>query len=117
MASFYSLTELSNIGFKKFGSNVLISRHCQIYNPQNITIGNNVRIDDFCLISGGDHINFGNYIHISSHCGLWGNHGITLCDFTNVSSGTKIFSESDDFKGNFLTGPTIPKKYRNNNYT
>lgn len=114
MGSFYSLKELSGLGLRKFGDNVLISRYAQIYNPQNITIGNNVRIDDFCIVSGGSFINIGDYIHIGSHCGLWGNHGITMRDFTNISSGTKLYSESDDFMGNFLIGPTIPNKYRNN---
>jgi acetyltransferase-like isoleucine patch superfamily enzyme len=113
MSSFYSLEELRNIGLKKFGRNVLISRYTRIYHPQNISIGNNVRIDDFCVISGSKYITMGDYIHIASHCGLWGNHGITMCDFSNVSSGTKIYSESDDFKGDYLMGPTVPQKYRN----
>ena len=51
MNSFYSKEELKEIGFKKYGENVLISRKTSIYNPEKIIIGNNVRIDDFCILS------------------------------------------------------------------
>jgi|SRR5579862_5451367 len=114
MSSFYTKFELLNLRLKKIGNNVLISKFCQIYNPENISIGDNVRIDDFCVISGGKFVDIGNYIHIASHCGIWGNRGVIMYDFSNISSGVKIYSESDDFKGFYLTGPVIPKKYRIN---
>lgn len=114
MSSFYTKIELFNLGLKKVGQNVLISKFCRIYNPENIMIGDNVRIDDFCVISGGKFINIGDYVHIASHCGIWGNCGVIMCNFSNISSGVKVYSESDDFKGFCLTGPVIPKKYRIN---
>lgn len=45
--SFLSENELKAIGFKCYGSNVLISRKASIYGAANISIGDNVRIDDF----------------------------------------------------------------------
>lgn len=112
MTSFLTIQELTNMKFKCFGHNVLISKHATFYNNHNISIGSNVRIDDFCLISGGSYINIGNYIHISSHCGIWGNCGVTIHDFTNISSGSKVYSETDDFSGNSLVGPMVPKRFR-----
>ena len=113
--SFISREVLLQYGFNKVGTNVLISRHATFYNCQFINIGDNVRIDDFCLISGGknnNYLNIGNNIHISSHCGIWAQNGINIEDFSNISSGCKIYSESDDFSGNFLIGPMVPDEYR-----
>ena len=69
MDSFYSQNELLELGFKKIGTNVLISKKSSIYNAQNIEIGDNVRIDDFCLLSGT--IKLGNYIHIGAYSALY----------------------------------------------
>lgn len=63
-SNFYTEQELSELGLKSFGKNVLISRKCSIYGADNVTIGSHVRIDDFCVLSG--HITIGNYIHISA---------------------------------------------------
>jgi dTDP-4-amino-4,6-dideoxy-D-glucose acyltransferase len=116
MTSFLSRAQLQKRSFKSLGENVLISRYSRIYNPSQIQIGNNVRIDDFCLLSGGPTgakgIQIGDHVHIASHCGLWGQQGIILSDFCGISSGSKIYSESDDFSGLSLTGPTIPEQYK-----
>ena len=112
--SYLSLKQLSKLGFNKIGYNVLISKKCSVYGAKNIKIGNNVRIDDFTLLSGGIYLYIGNYVHISSHCGIWGNSGIKINDFCGISSGTKIYSEIDDFSGKTLTGPMIPLKYKTN---
>jgi acetyltransferase-like isoleucine patch superfamily enzyme len=110
MTSFYTNEELSSIGFKSFGDNVLISRKCSIYGASTITIGNNVRIDDFCILSG--IISIGSNIHIAPFCGLFGSKGIVLHDFSGLSSRVTIYSESDDYMGKGLTSPVIPNKYR-----
>jgi len=67
--SFLSKNELRQVGFARYGRNVLISRKVSFYYPEKIEIGNNVRIDDFCILSG--HIVMGNYIHIAAYCGLF----------------------------------------------
>lgn len=112
MDSFYKFDELVHIGFKSLGNNVLISRSAKIYNPHIIEIGSNVRIDDFSFISGGKGIIFGNYIHISANVCIWGNNGLKIGDFVTISSGSRIFTESDDFSGNYLLGPMVPWEYR-----
>lgn len=111
---FFSKEELKSIGFDSLGSNVLISNKVSIYNPRNIRIGSNVRIDDFCIISAGEcGIEIGNYVHIACYVSLIGKELIKLNDFVGISSKTAVYSSSDDYSGNYLTGPTIPNKYKN----
>ena len=62
---FYSESELKNLGFKKIGSNVLISKKASLYGVSQMEIGDNVRIDDFCILSG--NIMLGSNIHISAY--------------------------------------------------
>lgn len=106
MNSFYSEDELSQIGLKKIGSNVKVSRFARFYSTENIEIGSNVRIDDFCILSG--NIILGNHIHISAYTVLYGQKGITLDDYSGLSPRCTIFSASDDFSGNYLIGPVHP---------
>jgi galactoside O-acetyltransferase len=41
-----------------------------------------------------------------------GEPGIFLDDFCGISYGSHIFSQSDDYSGIALTGPTVPLPYR-----
>ena len=50
--SYYSDTELLQIGLRRIGKNVKISTCAKIYDAEKIEIGDNSRIDDFCVISG-----------------------------------------------------------------
>lgn len=112
MTSFYSDDELKQLGIKKIGDNVKISRFARIYGGEHLEIGNNVRIDDFCIISG--NVKIGNHVHISAAVLLFGgNSGIELCDFTGLSSRTAVYAESDDYSGEAMTTPAVPNEYRN----
>lgn len=112
MNSFYDDEELKNIGFKRIGCNVKISRKCSIYGSENICIGSNVRIDDFCILSG--KIQLGNNIHVAAYSALYGGtDGIVIEDFANLSSRVSIYSVSDDYSGETMTNPTVPDKYKN----
>jgi dTDP-4-amino-4,6-dideoxy-D-glucose acyltransferase len=111
---FYTKEELHKIGFKSIGENVLISDKASIYNAKNIEIGSNVRIDDFCILSAGEGgIKLGNYIHIACYAHLIGSGPIICEDHTQISGKVSIYSSSDDFSGNYLVGPTVPKEYTN----
>jgi len=103
MNSFYTEKELAELGLKKYGKSVLISRKSSIFAPESISIGENVRIDDFCVLSGD--ITIGSHIHIAAYCGLFGSMGIELHDFSGLSSRVTIYSAMDDFSGNYLVGP------------
>jgi galactoside O-acetyltransferase len=109
--SFYSQEELEDLGLKKFGKNVFISRYARLYSPELIEIGHDVRIDDFCILSGD--IKLGSYIHISAYSALYGKFGIEMEDYTGLSPRCTAFSASDDFSGEYLIGPMIDKKYTN----
>ena len=109
--SFYSRNEIKNLGFKIVGENVLISRKASIYKPSEITVGSNVRIDDFCILSG--RINIGSFIHISAYSALYARFGIVLEDFVTISGKTLIYSQTDDYSGEFMTNPTLPDHLTN----
>ena len=108
---FLSREQLSEIGLKGFGDNVLISDKASFYSPGEITIGSNVRIDDFCIFSG--NITLGNYIHISAYCALYGKFGIVMEDYAGLSPRCSLFSASDDFGGDYLISPMAPMEFTN----
>ncbi|MBL57416.1 MAG: galactoside O-acetyltransferase [Flavobacteriales bacterium] len=109
--SFYSRNELSKLGFKSIGENVLVSTKCSIYSPNEIVLGNNVRIDDFTILSGS--IRIGNNVHISAFCGLYARNGIEIMDYSGLSPRSTIFSAMDDFSGEFLINPTVDNHLTN----
>ena len=108
---YYSENELKEIGIKKYGTNIFISRNSILYHPEQLEIGNNVRIDDFTTISG--KVILGNYIHIAQFCGLYGGSmGIFMDDFSGLSSKVTIYATSNDYSGNTMTNPMVPAKYK-----
>lgn len=112
MNSFYSIEELSNIGFATFGKDVLISRHAAIYRPEKISLGHHVRIDDFTILSGGIGIEVGNYVHLSAYSAVYGGAGVVFEDYTGLSPRSTVFSVSDDFSGKSLVHPFFPKELK-----
>ena len=111
MNSFYTEKELLELGLKRYGKNVLISRKCSMYSPKEISIGNNVRIDDFCILSG--NITLGSNIHIAAYCALYGTFGIEMEDYTGLSPRCTIFSATDDFSGDYLISPMVEQSKTN----
>lgn len=109
--SFYSQEELSQIGLKSYGNNVLISRYARLYSPHKISIGDNVRIDDFCILSG--EVTLGSHIHISPYVALYGAMGIEFEDYTGISAHSVIYSAMDDFGGDYLVGSVHPEELTN----
>ncbi len=110
--SFYSEEELKGIGFKSLGKNVSISRKTSIYTPEKMSIGNNVRIDDFAVLSG--NITIGDHVHVAVYCALFGgSNGIVIEDYAGISSNSVVYSETDDYSGEYMTNPTVPAPFRN----
>jgi len=101
------------MGIKLFGNNIKISKFCNIYNPQNLILHNNIRIDDFTILSCNDKIEIHDYVHIASQCYISSSKGILFNKYTTISSGVKLFGGSDDYSGNFMTNPTVPKDFLN----
>jgi len=111
MTSFLSIEELSYVGFKSYGENVLISKYAKFYHPERIVIGNNVRIDDFCILSAGGKIEIGNYIHIACYTSIIGEGNVTIEDFCSISGRVSIYSSSDDYMGLAMTNPMVPSSF------
>jgi acetyltransferase-like isoleucine patch superfamily enzyme len=112
--AFLSWKQIHAMGFKSFGSGVQISDKASIYNAHNISVGDNSRIDDFVILSAGEGgIEIGRYVHIACYAAIIGKGKVTLKDFVGVSSRVNIYSSNDDYSGEFMTGPCVPKEYTN----
>jgi acetyltransferase-like isoleucine patch superfamily enzyme len=108
--AYYTENELKKLGFKSIGKNVKISDKASIYNHDKIEIGDNSRIDDFSVVSG--RVSIGRNVHITPQCLVaGGKKGIFFSDFSAIAYGVKVFSQSDDYSGKYMTNPTVPHKY------
>lgn len=110
-SNFYSLEELLSIGFEKVSSTALISRKASIYGAENMEIGDHVRIDDFCILSG--KIKIGSYVHISAYTAIYASFGVEINDFVTISGRVSIYSQNDDYSGEFMTNPMVPEQFTN----
>jgi len=110
--AFLSVEKVKKIGLKSVGNNVLISDKAVFYRPERIIIGNNVRIDDFCVIA--NNVILHNYIHIAIFACLLSdeNSVIEMENFSGVAYQSLLLTNTDDYSGNFMTNPTITKKFR-----
>lgn len=111
---YYNSKELLDLGFTIIGKDVKIAKKSTIIGFDKISIGNNVRIDDYVtIICAEGYLKIGNHIHIGSHSHIACGGGVVLNDFCGLSQGVKIYSTSDDYSGQSLTNPTIPKEFLN----
>lgn len=111
-SSYLNEHDLQNFGFKSIGKNVKISSDARIYGQENISIGNDVRIDDFVILSAAKgSIEIGSYVFIARNCHLSGTLGITMHDFSILAANTVIYSASDDYGGDYLTGQAISQEF------
>lgn len=111
---FYSEKELETLSFNRIGKNCKISKKTSFYGASRISLGDDVRIDDFCVISAGSGgISLGNNVHIAVQVSIIGAAEIVLEDFCGLSSKVCLYSSNDDYSGDYMTGPTLPKKFTN----
>lgn len=109
---YYTENDLKDVGFKALGCNVKIAKDNTIVGLENISIGDNVRIDSYCvIIAAGGWLDLGSHIHLGGLCYLSAGSGIRMEDFSGLSQGVRIYSQTDDYSGKYLTNPTIPEKY------
>lgn len=110
---YYNSAELRQAGFKSVGTNVQIAKNSTIVGVSNIEIGSNVRIDSYTsIIAEGDgFVKLGSYIHIGSYVYIGASKGVVLDDFSGLSQGVKIYSQSDDYSGEYMTNPMISDEY------
>jgi acetyltransferase-like isoleucine patch superfamily enzyme len=107
---FYTDAELAVAGFRCLGRNVKIKRSAGLFFTENISVGDNSRIDDFTIIvASREPVTIGKHVHISSHCYISGRDGFAMDDFSTLAPGVLIFTASDDYTGQKLTNPTLPR--------
>src|SRR4051794_27147916 len=109
---YLSRAKLAKLGLGSFGEDVLISDLCSIHGASALHLGNHVRIDDFAVITAGARVEIGSHIHIGAHVFISGMNGLRMGDFSGISSGSTIFTSADDLSGAWLTGPTVPGRFR-----
>ena len=110
--SFLTEQELRKFGFKSLGKDVLLSSKASVYTPHLITLGDNCRVDDFCVLSG--QITLGKNSSVAVFCNLAaGRSHISIADFSTLAYGCHIIAQSDDYSGQTLTNPTIPREFKN----
>lgn len=110
---YYTEDDLKDAGFKSLGKHVLVARNCTIVGLHNISIGDHSRIDGYSTLVAPDdgYIHIGAHVHVGGYCFLSGGAGITLDDFSGLSQGVRIYSRTDDYSGQYLTNPTVPKEF------
>lgn len=108
--AYLSEDALRGMGFAELGRNVKISDKAAIYGADQMRIGDNSRIDDFCVVSG--NVQMQRNSHLSPFCLVnGGTAGVSIGEFTGLSYGVKVFAHSDDYSGEALIGPTVPREY------
>jgi acetyltransferase-like isoleucine patch superfamily enzyme len=111
-STYLTENDLRDYGFRSLGKNVRISSDARIYGQQNIAIGDDVRIDDFAILSASNgFIEIGNHVFIARNCHLSGTMGLRIHDFVTLAGNVTIYSASDDYSGESLTGQAIPAEY------
>lgn len=109
---------MTNISkYRNIGGDVYINETVIIKRPHLCDIGSHNAIDNGVTIS--TELIMGDYIHIAPYVVVIGGaeSKLVLEDFSFVAAGTKIVCGSEDYTGNGLVGPTIPKELRVINYS
>lgn len=110
--TFYTEEELKELGLKKYGRDVRISKYCIIKYPELVEVGNHIAIDAFVFIN--TRLKLGSFIHIAPYSSIFGGKDsyCEMQDFSGLSQGVKVICGTDDYSGIALANPTIPRKYR-----
>ncbi len=110
---FLSKKQVAAIGFRNVGDDVLIDEAAIFIGAERLSIGSKVRIDAHTIIScPKDEVRVGSHVHLAVGVLLYCGGGVELEDFVGLSPRTTVFSETDDFLEGYLTGPTVPAKFR-----
>lgn len=88
----------------------IISPDAKYFGSGEVWIGENSRIDDGCILTGD--VTLGRHIHLAPYCVIYGRSGVSIDDFSGFGAFTAMHSESDDYTGASLFGPTVPDDLR-----
>ncbi len=113
-SGFIEPAQLAGLGLAAVGDDVNIDAGATFYGAERISLGSHVRIDTGAVLSAGaGGITIGDHVHISVRVTLIGAARIEIGSFVSVSVGTTVFSSNDDYRGGWLSGPTVPDDLRN----
>lgn len=112
LSGYYTSDDLRAAGIGAVGRNVRLHRNLNVYRLDNLFLGDDVVIDAYVSLIASGEIRIGSNVHIASYCHLSGGAGIELMDFSGLSQGTRVYSQNDDYSGEWLTGPTVPPDLR-----
>jgi acetyltransferase-like isoleucine patch superfamily enzyme len=101
-----------SLAFQACGQDVQIYPRAHIVSPETISIGDSVIIDDFVFLVGGVETRIGSFVHLASFSSYLGGGNLVIEAYAGVSSGCRIYTGTDDFLGESMTGPTIPDEFR-----
>ena len=104
--------QAKSLPFRACGEDVQIYPRAHVVSPETISIGDSVIIDDFVFLVGGVETRIGSFVHLASFSSYLGGGRLVVEDFAGISSGSRIYTGTDDFLGESLTGPTIPDALR-----
>lgn len=108
---YYTQEELSNMGFKHLGKNVMLSDKACIYHPERTELHDYCRIDDFCVLMGT--ITLGRYVHLALYTHIGGTqHGVTFEDHSECAYRCTIITHSSDYSLSTLHTPSTPTEYK-----
>lgn len=104
ISQYYSAQDLKDLGIKRVGKNVHISKDSVITGIENIEIGNNVRIDSYnVILAARGWLKIGSNVHIEPLSSLIAHNGIIIGDFCTVSHGVRLFTASANYSGEYFT--------------
>jgi acetyltransferase-like isoleucine patch superfamily enzyme len=96
------------------GIDVVIDSNTKFTRPELVKLGNHVGIDwgFYCTTA----LEIGDYVHVSPHVAVIGGQhtGLAVEDFCFISVGARMVCGSEQFYGEGLIGPLIPKEYLDN---
>ncbi len=108
---FMNPREINALNFKYIGVNVKLSSLASFDKPHLMSIGDNSRVDDFCALSGW--VTIGRNVHIAVMNSIVASEQeIEIQDFAGLAFGCRLFSSSDDYSGESMTNPTVPREFK-----
>lgn len=85
---------------REFGFDGSVKVHVTAVLHGDIEVGANTRIDGGCVVTG--RVRIGRNCHLSTGSCLFGAHGITVGDHVGISAGVRVFTGTDDPRGDLL---------------
>lgn len=101
----------------KVGNDVVISGHVDIRHRDLVDIGSHVAIDSFFVCS--TRLVIKNYVHIGPLVSIIGGKDATceVGNFSGMAAGCRIICTSDEYLGEGIICPFIPKEFQDKKIT